>query len=402
MSELYTVSFVLPFGLILGGMSTWSLQMAKYLHAEHCSASLIEHECIDWHPRLNIRLPEGVTHIHCHGATITQAKLRDVKAYVRTYASVLPAVFVVNYSAPAFAVCARLIQQYPDQLRVIGMVHGDTEDNYSFLRYYESSISKFIAVNSTMATKLCDMLPHRCDDIVAKACPVDVPGKFIEKVFTHTRPLRLVYVGRITNWQKRVSELVPLIVSLDRQGVSFELRIVGDGGYKDTLISEIASLNESLQRCVTFVDTVPPAGMSAVWRWADFVVLVSDSESSGMTLQEGMAYGCIPVSTKCSGPESYIKDGVNGVLVNIGDMNAMALRICELSCSLQRMNEMSCRSRKTVESIFSYENYTPWFLSRCDEAWSNSSGTWPLKKRLLQRENTIMGRAFIRLLHRNG
>ena len=45
---------------------------------------------------------------------------------------------------------------------------------------------------------------------------------------------------------------------------------------------------------------------------------------------EAMACGCAPVSTNCGGPADMIQDGVNGVLVQVGDVEALASNILRL------------------------------------------------------------------------
>ena len=55
------------------------------------------------------------------------------------------------------------------------------------------------------------------------------------------------------------------------------------------------------------------------------LVLPSDTESLGLVLVEAMACGCPVISTNCKwGPNEIIESGVNGFLVPVGDVDAMA------------------------------------------------------------------------------
>jgi len=67
---------------------------------------------------------------------------------------------------------------------------------------------------------------------------------------------------------------------------------------------------------------------------------------------EAAACGCPVVSTKCGGPEDYLKDGHNGFLVNVGDAQAMAERIIRvITMNEQDWREMSRDSASYVKSF---------------------------------------------------
>jgi len=59
---------------------------------------------------------------------------------------------------------------------------------------------------------------------------------------------------------------------------------------------------------------------TAVW------LLASRSEGFGAPILEAMACGCAVVSTRCGGPEDIIEDGVNGFLVDVGDVASVVER----------------------------------------------------------------------------
>ena len=66
-------------------------------------------------------------------------------------------------------------------------------------------------------------------------------------------------------------------------------------------------------------------------RRSDLFVLSSDFEGFPNALVESMICGCPVVSTNCkSGPEEIISDGVNGLLVPVGNKIALSNAICEV------------------------------------------------------------------------
>lgn len=64
---------------------------------------------------------------------------------------------------------------------------------------------------------------------------------------------------------------------------------------------------------------------------ADVFVLSSVREGFGLVLIEAMACGCPVVSTDCeSGPDEILDGGKYGLLVPVGDKEALADGICQM------------------------------------------------------------------------
>lgn len=66
------------------------------------------------------------------------------------------------------------------------------------------------------------------------------------------------------------------------------------------------------------------------YRRADCWLISSTSEGFGMPGLEAQACHCPVISTRCGGPEDYVRHGENGYLVNVGDAADMARRIVEV------------------------------------------------------------------------
>jgi glycosyltransferase involved in cell wall biosynthesis len=377
------IAFVLPIGMTLGGSNTWSIQLAGHLAAQGRRVVLIEHTSVAWHPRLDVSIPAGVEVVRCPGPTPFEAGAKDVESFASIYRTVLPAVMVPNHAAPVYAACALLARECPESIRVIGVGHGNSEGYYSLLRYYESILHVFIAKNSVMAGDLKAMLPHRAADVLMHPYVVDVPGLAGRDYAPAGGPLRLTYAGRITDYEKRVSNFIPLSRELHRRGVDFLLRIIGEGGYKKWLQHEVSELAPDLQRRVRIEDMMTPGQLATAWRETDVALLVSNTESGGISLLEAMAQGCIPVSTRTPGPVEFIRDGENGCVVPIDDMKMMAERIEHLAGNRPLLSDMGRRAYETVRDRFSYADYVPWFLRLLDEIAGRAGRSWDPSRRLL-------------------
>jgi glycosyltransferase involved in cell wall biosynthesis len=377
-------AFVLPIGVTLGGSNIWSARMCGHLAARGVPTALLEHANPGWHPDSELPVPSATPRIRCGGKAVTEASDRDVEGYARAYARALPAVFVPNWSDAAYATCALLSGRYPGATRVVGVAHGNAESYYGMLTYYEPVIDAYVAVSDEISAELKRRLAHRASDVETRACPVDVPKHLLRAPRNATKPIVLTYAGRITNHEKRVSNLRPLLLALGARDVDFRFRIIGDGGYKRTLEQEILSLPPAIRDRVSVEGMLPANDMPGVWRASDVCILVSDSEGTSVSMLEAMAEGCVPVVTRVSGTAAVIADGRNGVTVAVGDMEGMAAVLAHLARNRAELDRMSAAAHRTALERYSYRDYVPWFIALCDRIHRGAPRTWPPNKPLIR------------------
>ncbi len=74
----------------------------------------------------------------------------------------------------------------------------------------------------------------------------------------------------------------------------------------------------------------PQAYIPELYRSTDCWIISSTSEGFYMPGIEAAACRCPLVSTRCGGPEDYIKEGQSGFLIKIGDADEMAKRILDI------------------------------------------------------------------------
>ena len=81
--------------------------------------------------------------------------------------------------------------------------------------------------------------------------------------------------------------------------------------------------------------------MDSVYRNTSILALSSHYEGLPMVLLEAQAYGVPAVSFTCQcGPRDVITDGVDGILVPEGDVNALAQALDGLIREPERLREM--------------------------------------------------------------
>jgi len=154
-----------------------------------------------------------------------------------------------------------------------------------------------------------------------------VPGAVDTARFTpgpgdHAGPVRLFYHGRVDR-RKGVLDFIDALGLVRARGVPFEAIISGIGPDVESSKARAAELNfsESEIRFTGYADydTVPD-----LYRRADVFVSPTYAEGFSNTILEAMAAGLAVVSTHSVGVSDCLRDGENGLMVQPGDVPALA------------------------------------------------------------------------------
>lgn len=127
----------------------------------------------------------------------------------------------------------------------------------------------------------------------------------------------------------------------------FNLDIYGQGPLRESLQALIAKLGMEDRIRLGGFDSEPRGRLAQ----ASFVLLTSRMEGLPLVLLEAMSVGCIPVAYDMPyGPADIIVDGVNGFLVEAGDIHGLAAAIVRLgSLSADGVQLMRQAARDTAE-----------------------------------------------------
>ncbi len=257
--------------------------------------------------------------------------------------------------------------------------HNDERSFYDPVKHYAPFLTRAIGVSDTICRRYvdeCGMAPARVEWIpygVETLANFDASVSRVADRPDNKLPLRLAYVGRFENKQKRIADIVAIARRLAEEGVSFEFDLVGDG-------DEMPFVREQL---TDLVDT--GSGRIHGWLSSDQViqklrdsevfVLASAYEGFCISLIEAMANGCCPVVTDIeSGNKQLVEDGVNGFVVPVGDVEAFVDRIKLLAGNRERLNEMRLEAWETgreysIERMVS--NYISCFEGAIEDARLN-------------------------------
>jgi glycosyltransferase involved in cell wall biosynthesis len=116
----------------------------------------------------------------------------------------------------------------------------------------------------------------------------------------------------------------------------------------------------------TFLGAVPRNKMMELYEWADLFVLPSICEGSALVTYEALASGIPVIATPNTG--AWVRDGVDGVIVPIRDMNALAATI-ERFCKDQEFLKFCSRNALEGRERLGLDAYQQRLLQIILEVW---------------------------------
>ncbi len=252
----------------------------------------------------------------------------------------------------------------------IGMIQSHEPSVYAAVRY-APWLDAMVGVSAEICRHLAT-LPEfsRCR---IEPIPYGIPfhERTERRASTPDQPLRIIYVGRMIEEQKRVSRLVELVKLLDQPGANCRFTFVGAG-------PQLAEMQFALagSRLVEFAGSVPNHEVQRLLATQDVFILLSDYEGLPLSLLEAMGQGVVPVvSDLASGIREVVTDSC-GIRVPVGNVLAAAETISSLSKDRQRLCQMAGAASQSARLNFSAELMADRYLRLVDEI-SPEPVVWP-------------------------
>ncbi len=132
---------------------------------------------------------------------------------------------------------------------------------------------------------------------------------------------RLLAIGRLHE-QKGMPLLIQAAAKLDREGVEFQLTIVGDGSLRPVLETLIAE--HQLQSKVTLVGWRTGVQVQSHLLASRVLVMPSFAEGLPVACMESLALGRPVIATSIAGVPELIRSGVSGWLIPAGSAAALS------------------------------------------------------------------------------
>ncbi len=171
---------------------------------------------------------------------------------------------------------------------------------------------------------------------------------FIRPRFEGERKREIVTVGRLHK-VKNHEMLIRAFAAVAPDYPDYVLKLYGDGDTKEKLTALIAELKmqdrvKLMGSCGQVAEAIGEAGI---------FVLSSDVEGMPNALLEAMALGlaCVSTDCPCGGPRTVIKDGENGLLIPVGDTDALTRALRRIMDDPELEERLGVNAAKIKEDL---------------------------------------------------
>jgi glycosyltransferase involved in cell wall biosynthesis len=212
---------------------------------------------------------------------------------------------------------------------------------------YLQSVNGFIFNSKTTKNVVHSLVENRKPNIVAYP-PTDRFGEPIseEEIIRRTEknPLRILFLGNVI-YRKGLHTLLEAIKILKPQVI---VDVVGSLESEPAYTKQMQKFVEvnGLSSLVTFHSSLDREPLIEKLKGAHVLVVPSSYEGFGIVYLEGMCFGLPAIGTTAGGAREIITDGVNGFLIEPGDVNVLASKLRVLNERRDILAQMSLVGRE--------------------------------------------------------
>lgn len=365
-------------GSPIGGVTTWALRLAGAINARDSKYEM-RVLFIGYHP--------DIQHVaeHCgrFADTVpidtcvvdpTEDHVAILRAARDAIARLEPDIVLPNYGDVCYAAACQLQHR---GARFIAIAH-------THQKYYQDLLAQYhtwdaaVGVSDACMPWITDIAGDdrsTCRRIVY-GVPISATPR--EPDTNPAAPIRLAYVGRIVQEQKRIYDLLLLIDGLEAREVPYELHVIGDGPDLPGWTAQLASRQLAHGAVQIHGRRSPDWVQEFLTSSVDLSVLVSEYEGTSITMLEAMGRGVVPVVTAVdSGVDDWIDDGRNGVVVPVGEPDLMAERISEIHRDRPAIRRLGHAAWETISQALTIEHMANAYQSLFDDVMQRPVETRP-------------------------
>lgn len=178
-------------------------------------------------------------------------------------------------------------------------------------RYYTCA-DRLVAVSRALAKNI-----KNHTSIEAVVIPNIVQAEVFQNVKrVNHKGFRLVTTSNLIPL-KRTALIITAMAELTKELPNIYLDVIGDGGLRAELQQDC--INKGIHNNVVFHGVLKRDSIAEIYGHSDCFILVSSTETFGVSYIEAMAAGLPVIGTKCGGPEDFINK-TNGLIVDVDDV----------------------------------------------------------------------------------
>lgn len=268
-----------------------------------------------------------------------------------------PTAVVSTLGATSFEV----LRYVPKGVFRLGMGQSHDPLVYDALRRYAPWMDLVAMVSQTMKQTAAGLPEFARVPIAYLPYGVPISPETDSTARDFTRPLRILYLGRLEQEQKRVRLFPEILRGICESGMPFHWTIAGAGSERDFLEANMKT--GSRDQTISFAGPLRYADVPAVLKQHDIYLLASDYEGLPLSLLEAMGQGLVPVVSDLESGIREVVDNSAGALVPVNDVSGYARAVIQLHEHREELAAKSAVARVRAQRDFSVAAMTDRWLA---------------------------------------
>jgi glycosyltransferase involved in cell wall biosynthesis len=307
-----------------------------------------------------------------HGRQIYEDCLLRLLKEVRKFQ---PTIVVASLSVTSFEV----LRYVPAGVVRIGAAQSHDPGLYRAIRPYAPYVDAMAAVSGAIKQTLESAPEFARVPIHYLPYGIPIPEPAPTRPSSPDAPLRILYLGRLEQEQKRVRLFPDILDNLKASRIPFHWTVAGEGSERAFL--QEAMRSASATQTVSFPGKVLYGDVPKLLSQHDVFVLASDYEGLPLSLLEVMAAGLIPVVSDLPSGIREVVDETTGKRVDPSHVAGYAEAIVWIHEHREQMERLSRNAREKVRIKFSVSAMTDRWLEVLPDRLG-ASPTWPERWKL--------------------
>ncbi len=285
---------------------------------------------------------------------------QSVRSLLQLLVDSQPDIYIPNCLIPAYYAAGYASRA---GIATVGVLHSDDPFHRGIVDEFingqpDFRLSGVVPVSSFLKSQVSSIAAVHRVMVRRIGYGVPIPAKAAQ---LSTSVFRLVYIGRLVEEQKRISDVTNALCSATQRISGLEAWIVGEGAARGA-VEDIIRV-KGLGTRVRLLGGVENAHIYDILTQCHGLVLLSDYEGLPISVLEAMATGVVPIclDTRSGIPEA-IEHGINGLIVK-DRASDFFVAVRDLQSNPAKWRQLSMAARETARRRYSIEE--------CARQWAN-------------------------------